>query len=112
MVLSLVRAWRCLKRFERLVPHAPDRSRLIVAAKIHGPMLRNRRLAHAKGVPTVGKSAEDSAARFRFLRSLTNAPPREREFITATKIGPRRDIAVVAQFQRNAGIHVALRASA
>jgi hypothetical protein len=33
---------------------------------------------------------------------------REREFITATKIGRWSDIAVMAQFQRNAGIHVAL----
>ena len=35
---------------------------------------------------------------------------RERKFISATKIGRWGDIAVMAQFQRNAGIHVALSA--
>jgi hypothetical protein len=35
---------------------------------------------------------------------------RERKFITATKIGRSGDIAVMAQFQRNAGIQVALSA--
>jgi hypothetical protein len=35
---------------------------------------------------------------------------RERKFITATKIRPSRDIAVMAEFQRNAGIPVALAA--
>jgi hypothetical protein len=48
---------------------------------------------------------------FQFLRPVTGAPG-EREFITATEIGPSGDIDVVAQFQRNAGIHVALSASA
>jgi hypothetical protein len=35
---------------------------------------------------------------------------RERKFITATKIRHWRDIAVMAQFQRNVGNHVALGA--
>jgi hypothetical protein len=37
---------------------------------------------------------------------------RERKFITATKIRRGGDIAVVAQFKRNAGIGVALSGSA
>jgi hypothetical protein len=52
-----------------------------------------------------GSEREVSVPVFRMERSQ-----RERELITATKIGRWGDIAVMAQFQRNAGIHVALSA--
>jgi hypothetical protein len=70
----------------------------------------NRRFADAKRSNDWKARAVAGKPRFQFLCSQRAGSQSEHEFITATKIGPRRDIAVMAQFQRNAGIHVALGA--
>jgi hypothetical protein len=75
-----------------------------------GPMLPDLsfRKCEARSKVWNGKTTMDwrqvSVPEFR------KSTPRERKFITATKIRRWRDIAVMAQFQRNVGNHVALGA--
>ena len=75
-----------------------------------GPMCRSGAFANAKGVPIRGM--RKSAGPGLLLLVPRNRGLREQRFMTATKIGRPRDIAVMAQFERNAGIRVTLPASA
>jgi hypothetical protein len=83
-------------------------SRLLAVAEIHGAYVPQRTFAAAKvPVPTFGM-ARNIAKSPGHAFPIWHRP--ERKFISETKIRRSRDIAVMAQPQRNAVIPVALSA--
>ena len=84
-------------------------SRLLEAAEIHGPYVGEKPFADAKdAVPIFGIGGTLKVSCHLFPKAARSP---EHEFISATEIGRSRDIAVMAEIQRNVDIAVALSGS-